>query len=451
MPQSHEVNFDALVGPTHNYAGLAHGNLASQRYGRTVSNPKGAALEGLTKMKLLADLGVPQAVLPPHERPDVGALRRLGFSGSDGDVLEAAFRADPVLLAACASASAMWAANAATVSPSADTADGRVHITPANLISQFHRSLETPTTAAVLRSIFQDPRYFVHHPPLPAALQLSDEGAANHTRLARAHGEPGIELFVYGRRALDVSAPRPQRYPARQTLEASAAIARAHQLNPATVLLAQQNPAVIDAGVFHNDVIAVGNGNVLLCHASPFLHEEQTLAAAREAYRRRCGGELRIIRASSEQLSIEEAVRSYVFNSQLVTLPDGMMSLIAPREAYESEPARRFIDEVIADSANPVRSVHYVDIRQSMCNGGGPACLRLRVVLNEPELVAAHQGVFLTPALYAALEKWVHRHYRDRLVPDDLRDPKLLDESRAALDELTRILGLGPLYPFQRS
>src|SRR3954454_7944681 len=164
-----EVNFDGLVGPTHNYAGLSQGNLASQRSKHRVSNPRAAALEGLAKMKLLASLGVRQAVLPPHERPDVGALRLLGFGGSDADVLWKARQQDPALLAGCCSASAMWAANAATVSPSADTTDGRVHFTPANLVSQVHRSLEAPTTSTILRAIFPDPDHFAHHPPLPAA------------------------------------------------------------------------------------------------------------------------------------------------------------------------------------------------------------------------------------------------------------------------------------------
>ena len=34
---------------------------------------------------------------------------------------------------------------------------------------------------------------------------------------------------------------------------------------------------------------------------------------------------------------------------------------------------------------------------------------------------------------------------------DDLADPKLLEESRAALDELTKLLQIGSVYEFQRS
>ncbi|MBV8781268.1 MAG: N-succinylarginine dihydrolase, partial [Phycisphaerae bacterium] len=138
MNGEREYNFDGIVGPTHNYAGLSPGNLASARNKQSVSNPRAAALEGLAKMRLLHDLGVPQAVLPPQERPHVATLHALGFNGSDHQVIKRAFAVDPTLVAACTSASAMWAANAATVSPSADTADHRIHFTAANLCGLLH-------------------------------------------------------------------------------------------------------------------------------------------------------------------------------------------------------------------------------------------------------------------------------------------------------------------------
>ena len=261
-----EANFDGLPGPTHNYGGLATGNLASARNKELVANPREAALQGLAKMKALAGMGYAQAVLPPHERPAVEALRSLGFTGKDEEVIAAAARAAPQLLAACSSAAAMWAANAATVSASRDTCDGRVHFTPANMVSHFHRALEAVTTTRILCAIFADDRHFVVHEPLPAASQFGDEGAANHTRFASSPSDPGIELFVYGRVATDPAAPAPKRFPARQTREASEAIARRHGLAAARTVFAQQQPDAIDAGVFHNDVIAVGNGTVLFCH-----------------------------------------------------------------------------------------------------------------------------------------------------------------------------------------
>ena len=446
---AYEVNFDGLVGPTHHYAGLSWGNIASERHAGEVSNPKGAALQGLAKMKMLADLGTKQAVLPPHERPDIAALRRLGFAGKDARVLEKAYCKNPRLLEACSSASAMWAANAATVSPSMDTQDDRLHITPANLISQFHRSLEPPLTIMILQKIFCDKEKLVVHQPLPAAMHFGDEGAANHTRLCRRYGEPGIEIFVYGRSIDDATARLPKKFPARQAIEASGAVARVHRLWPQRTVFIRQNPDAIDAGVFHNDVISAGNQNILLYHEHAFVDTQTTIEHISQLYRQHCDDDLITIEVGASQISLEDAVDSYLFNSQLVTLPDGTMSLICASECVESEPARACIEKML-DADNPIQSAHYVDIRQSMKNGGGPACMRLRVVLTEDEMAAIHQQVLLTDSMYHQLRLWIEKHHRDKLRPGDLADPRLLEESRTALDELTRILQLGSIYPFQR-
>jgi succinylarginine dihydrolase len=436
-----EVNYDGLVGPTHNYAGLSFGNVASQKHALSVSDPRAAALQGLAKARFLAGLGVLQGVLPPHSRPDLQTLRRLGFTGRDAQVIEQAHRADPRLLAAVYSASSMWAANAATVSPSPDTADGQVHFTPANLVTQFHRLLEPPATAAILKAIFPDAAAFAHHDPLPSAPYLGDEGAANHTRLCRSHSQRAIEIFVYGR---SNTSDLPARFPARQTLEASSAIVRLHQLDRAATVFLRQSPRAIDAGAFHNDVVAVGNENVLLYHAGAY---EQP-APAMEQIRRALDGQLHLIEIPEERVSLKDAVETYLFNSQLVTLPDGTMSLIAPVECRERQNVADCIDELVA-AENPICSVHYLDVRQSMRNGGGPACLRLRIVLTEPQLALVHPGVMLTASLYAALVQCISRRYRESIGPEDLADPMLLIESRDALDELTRILDLGSLYDFQ--
>ncbi|MDP4547322.1 N-succinylarginine dihydrolase [Marinobacter sp. MDS2] len=440
-----EANFDGLVGPTHNYAGLSWGNVASKSNVNAESNPKQAALQGLAKMKALADRGYMQGVLPPHERPHLPTLRALGFEGSDTQILGAAAKQAPAILAAVSSASTMWTANAATVSPSADTADHRVHFTPANLSAKFHRSIEHAVTGRALKAIFRDEQYFAHHPALPSVGHFGDEGAANHTRLCGHYGEPGVELFVYGQEAFNQQAPAPVMYPARQTLEASQAVARLHGLADANRVFAQQNPAAIDAGVFHNDVIAVGNGNCLFYHELAFLNEERVLAEIRE---RLLGAELEAIKVTPQQVPLEDAVSSYLFNSQLLNSPDGML-LVVPGECREVASVSRYLDELVA-SDGPITSVEVMDVKQSMRNGGGPACLRLRVVLNDEERHAINQGVVLTDELYARLTTWVETHYRDRLVQQDLADPKLLNEVRQALDELTGILQLGSIYDFQR-
>jgi len=439
-----EVNFDGLPGPTHNYSGLAIGNLASERNKSLVANPRQAALQGLAKMKTLVDRGFAQGVLPPHERPDIAALRALGFVGSEKNVLAIAAREAPALLAACSSASAMWVANAATVSPSVDTADGRVHFTPANLVAHFHRSLETATTTRVLRAIFADERRFAVHEPLPPAQQLGDEGAANHTRFTAAGDAAGVELFVYGRVALDAGAPAPRRFPARQTREASEAVTRRHGLAPERTLFAQQHPEAIDAGVFHNDVIAVGSGSVLFCHEHAFVGQDVLLRALAD----RVGASFVPIVVAEHEVSVERAVATYLFNSQLLPRREGGMLLVAPAECRSDGAVGAFLERLVSGTG-PIREVLTFDLKQSMQNGGGPACLRLRVALNAAERAAIRAGIWLDTVLYAELIAWVERHYRDRLPPTDLADPTLLDEGRRALDELTGLLRLGSVYPFQ--
>ncbi|MEZ5937597.1 MAG: N-succinylarginine dihydrolase [Hyphomonadaceae bacterium] len=441
-----EVNFDGLVGPTHNYGGLAHGNLAAAKNEGQVSNPKEAALQGLAKMRLMLSLGLKQGVLPPHERPHIPSLRRMGFSGTDVEIVSLAARANPVLLTNLSSASAMWTANAATVTPSADASDGRVHITPANLSSHFHRALEAETTTNILRRIFADPRAFRVHDPVPFP-HFGDEGAANHCRLSKAHGERGVEVFVYGQSAFGEKTQG--RFSARQAVEASHIVMTHHGLGAGGVLLAQQARAAIDAGAFHNDVVSVSNETVLMHHELAF----ENHAAFADALRRACeplGFEPVLYGAPAAELSLAEAVSSYVFNSQIVTLPDGTMTLILPVETEETPAAKAYVDGILA-SNGPIRSARYVDLRQSMRNGGGPACLRLRVVLTEPELDRLGASVLLDEARIGELEAVVQRRYRDRLSPSDLGDPQLLDDSRAALDEFSRILGLEGVYDFQRA
>lgn len=443
---AYEINFDGLVGPTHNYAGLSHGNVASANNAGGVSNPKKAALQGLLKMRTVRDLGLKQALLPPHARPALEVLHKLGFRGDTGKVLSDAAKESLPLLASVFSSSNMWTANAATVSPSADTADGKVHFTPANLTNKFHRSIEHPTTGRILKRIFTDERHFAHHEALQNVDAFGDEGAANHTRFAPTHGAAGVEFFVYGKHAFDASKPAPKRFPARQTSEASRSVARLHGLREAKTVFAQQNPEAIDAGVFHNDVIAVGNGNTLLYHENAFLETDAVLAELQVKYGKE---KLHFITVTEQEVTTQEAVQTYLFNSQLITLPDGSQSLIAPIECAENQAVAARVKAMCEDTSNPVNTAHFLDVRESMRNGGGPACLRLRVAVNEDELAALHQGVLLTDTLYDRLTTWVETHYRDRLEVKDLADPQLAEESFRALDELTRILGLGSVYPFQ--
>ena len=390
-----EANFDGLVGPTHNYAGLSFGNVASYSNANAASNPKEAALQGLKKMKALSEMGLVQGVLAPQERPDIATLRRLGFSGSDASVLEQAGKQAREIFLACCSASSMWTANAATVSPSADTADGKVHFTPANLTNKFHRSLEPQVTGNILKATFANSKYFAHHTHLPDNEHFGDEGAANHTRLCSEYGHAGVEIFVYGRHAFRNDRPQPKKFPARQT--------------------------------FHNSAAAIA-----------------------EIQQKFGEQPLHFIEVKDSEVSVQDAIKTYLFNTQLVTLPDGNMTIIAPSECQENPVVEQYLAELVTRNT-PVKSVNYFDVKQSMRNGGGPACLRLRVALTDAELAAVNPNTLMNDELFGKLNNWVEKHYRDVLTEDDLRDPQLLTESRTALDQLTQILKLGSVYPFQQA
>jgi len=444
--KAEEINFDGLVGLTHNYAGLSEGNLASSRNRDTVARPRDAALQGIAKMRRLRALGLPQGVLPPHERPNITWLRSLGFNGSDREVWSKAWKQEPTIARAALACSAMWAANAATISPSADAADGKLHATVANLQTMLHRILEAEQTERTLRRLMPDEQRFSVHSALLAHDALSDEGAANHMRMAAEPGAPGVEIFVYGRKANEARTT----FPARQTLEASAAIARAHRLAPERTVFALQSAEAIDAGAFHNDVVAVAHEHVLFHHEQAFADKAALYGGVRAGAK---GFEPVFVEVPRARVGLDDAVTSYLFNSQLVRLPGASsLTLIAPNEVRENNKTAAYVAEMIAQPNAPIGNVEYVEVRESMRNGGGPACLRLRIVMTPEERAAAAQGFFLTDALADQLEAWVRKHYREEIAPVDCADPALVDETQRALDELTRILPLGSdFYPFQRS
>jgi succinylarginine dihydrolase len=405
-----EINFDGLVGPSHNYAGLSFGNVAAMGHAGEVSEPRAAALQGIEKMRSNLALGLAQGIFLPHQRPHRGWLARLGTTIEE---------AEPALAANAMSASAMWAANAATVSPAPDTADGKCHLTPANLRTMPHRSNEWSSTLGQLQLAFRDGKHFQIHPPVPPA--FGDEGAANHMRLAAAHPQSGVEIFVFG-----VSGGP---FPARQHVEASKAVARLHLLDPERTILIQQSEEAIAAGAFHNDVVAVANERVLFAHEKAFVDKERLLDAAA-----RLVPGFEYVEVSEADIPLEDAVKSYLFNAQLVTPPDGEATLIVPTEARETASVWSWIERHLAGNG-PIRKVEVVDVRQSMANGGGPACLRLRVVA-DPLTVDPR---FLVDA--AKLDKIagvVEEFWPQQIHLDELQQPSLIaqiEQARAALLE----------------
>ncbi|MEQ9825016.1 MAG: N-succinylarginine dihydrolase [Puniceicoccaceae bacterium] len=434
-----EINFDGLIGPTHHYGGLSNDNLASDLNRNRVSNPRRAALQGLAKMKALHDMGFPQAVLPPLLRPSLHALRAWGIPGTTpAELLQNASHLAPSLLSAACSASSMWTANAATVAPSCDTIDGRLHVRTANLQSKLHRSIEAWETCAYLQTLFG-----VGHvdPALPGGQAMADEGSANHTRLCPEASSMGLHVFVWGRDDADdaLADGVTRRFTGRQTRLASETVARSLRLRPEQCLFLEQHANAIDAGVFHNDVIAVGNLNCYFCHERAYRKGNEALEALQLAYQQLTGDVLRCIVVSESDVSLERAVRTYLFNSQLVGTRDHMI-LIAPRECHEDAVVAAYLDQLCGQPDSPIREVRTFDLRESMRNGGGPACLRLRVVLSASELKAMGARVMMSDALYAELCSWVKHHYREKLTLDDLSDPTLLEQTHGAMHALSRIL-----------
>ena len=407
------------------------------------SYPQQAALEGLEKMKFLMDRGFKQAVLSPQERPDLDFLKRLGFKGPVESLLQSVWKFSPALFSACYSASSMWTANSATVSPSADTQDNKVHFTPANLHTYLHRSLETKQTAFLLKKIFHNPFYFVHHPPLPSLPAFSDEGAANHSRLCSSYAKQGLELFAYGFKGF-ASIRVSQKFHPRQSKEASKKIALQHKLKPEKMILLEQNPKAVDAGVFHNDVIFTADKNLIFYHELSFTDTEK---AIKDIEQKLSPTPLLKIQVKEKDISVKKAVSSYLFNSQLLPIGKDKWLLLAPTECEKDPLVKDYLDSL---NESFIQEIQLTPLRQSMQNGGGPACLRLRVVLTEEEAKSIHQDVCLTPQLYEKLKSWIKKHYREKLEPKDLLDPSLIQETQTALDELSRILQLGNIYSFQR-
>ncbi len=406
-----EINFDGIIGPSHNYAGLSLGNIASANNAGDTSFPRAAALQGLSKMRHNLALGLVQGFLLPLPRPNGAFLSAIGANGSE----------DRRLLAAAWSASAMWTANAATVSPAPDTADGRCHLTAANLVTMPHRSQEWPDTVKQLRLAFANPEHFAVHDAVPAC--FGDEGAANHMRMSASHGDPGIEIFVYGKSG----GP----FPARQHEQASRAVARLHGIDPARTLFVEQNPEAIAAGAFHNDVVAVANERVLFTHELAFADPEGTYGAIRDLL-----PEVEIVIVPAAAVSLADAIKSYLFNAQLLTLPSGEMGLVIPLEAWEHPKVRAWLDGMLA-SNGPIRRVMPVDVRQSMANGGGPACLRLRVVADPATI---DQRFLLDEKKIARIEAVVTEHWPASIGADQIGDPALAMRIIAARQALLAAL-----------
>lgn len=426
-----EVNFDGIVGPSHHYGGLGVGNVASLANESNPSHPRAGALQGLEKMRRVAAIGSPQFFLPPCRRPNLLWLRQLGFRGTDCEVLKTVSLTDARLLSAAWSSAFMWTANAATISPSADSGDRRLHLSVANLTSNLHRRQESVERFEQLRHVFADVPNAVVHPGLPSSYALRDEGAANHLRLSDDGngGGQGLHVFVDGDAVKSG-------FPGRQSRRCSKAIARRHVLKSEQVFLLHQHPDAVEAGVFHNDVIATSHHHLMIHHEKAFWDGGKTLVKLDQAFLRNFGRKLLRIVVTENELSLNDAVTSYLFNSQIVTNSSGTFTIICPENCRHNSSANALVQRWIADDQNPIAEVIFLSLDQSMANGGGPACLRLRVQLTQPQLAAIPRQYHINDSRVDELSRWIEHWYPETLSISDLSNIDFAEHCWAALDDL---------------
>jgi succinylarginine dihydrolase len=246
-------------------------------------------------------------------------------------------------------------------------------------------------------------------------------------------------------------------FPARQNIEASKAIARRnlldpdrtlfaeqsekaiarlHRLDPDRVIFAEQSAEAIAAGAFHNDVVAVANERVLFAHEQAFA-DKTGLVDAQE----RLVPGFEYVEVAAAEVPLADAIRSYLFNAQLVTPPGGDPTLILPSEARETASVWRWVERHLAGNG-PIRRVEVVDVRQSMANGGGPACLRLRVVA-DPQ--AVDPRFLVDEARLDRIAEAVSEHWPAEIAIDQLQQPALIADIERARLALLDVLGLSEL------
>jgi succinylarginine dihydrolase len=429
-----EFNIDGLIGPTHHFGGLGVGNVASETNRNKIAHPKAAALEGLSKMRKLHELGIPQFYLPPPVRPNCRWMEAMGFRTNDPSDWRHCASQFPSLFSSSLSSSFMWMANAATCSSSVDTIDGLGRIVIANLAASLHRGQENLERHAQLRRLFQHVSTIEVIEALPSLVPLRDEGAANGMRFWNPTNHQGIYVFAFGERNSNTTqtatpakeSVHPHVYPSRQTSLASQLVARSLRIRDSRSLFVQQHPKAIDAGVFHNDVIATSHENFLFVHESAYVDQCNQLDRISETFRNQCGGKLGILVVTEEELSLSEAVSTYLFNSQIVTRSDGSWCMLCPIECLNSPAAVQVLRRVQHQESR-LGAIEFVSLKESMANGGGPACLRLRAYASDADIERIPFGARIHDDSLAFLERVITSEYPDSVHLDDFLDLTLVN------------------------
>ena len=423
-----EYNLDSMIGPTHHFGGLSKGNLASMAHQFQMSSPKKAALEGLEKMRLAHEIGQNQLWFPPQRRPIFDAM--INGAGSDIDKVRWAFDNNPELLSQLFSSSAMWMANNATVSGSADSSDGLVHVIPANLSTLAHRRVEVAQNLILLNYAFFTKQFKVH-PPL--SHRFRDEGAANHMQFSTDGHSKSLHLFVYNRsKSGDEDKYLP--FPLRQSYEASRSLAKAMNIPETQTLICRQLATSVQKGVFHHDVVGMSHQDVLIIHELALEDQDHTLQLLQTMSQNILKKKLTIIQVSSEQLSLKEALDTYFFNSQFIKDQDGNVHLICAQQCNNHPKVSLLVDDLIAQKV--IEKVHYISLSESMMNGGGPACLRLRLPLTSKEFSNIPNCFKFSDEKYQEMVHFVHQFYPNQVRLADFIQINFLKKMNQLFDGL---------------
>jgi len=468
-----EVQFDGIIGPTHHFGGLGVGNVASLASRAKESYPRAAALEGAAKMDLVASLGIPQFFLPPLVRPNWDFLVRCGLIDSKQrfdrakqvEALRRCAEESPMLLSAAYSSSFMWTANAGTFCPGTDASDGVSRLVLANLSSSLHRGMEAVERYQQFSDLFRGCEKVQVCLPIPAVDPLRDEGAANHMRFAAPHAMQsslGLHVFVHGISHHGISHHGASNLPevrhgggavdgagtvsslgnsfrSRQSSLASHAVSNFMRLPVGQRIYALQSRKAIDAGVFHNDVIATSNRNLFLYHADAFENGDRIVDEILASYEKLFGEPIYSIRINADSIPLNEAVQTYLFNSQIVSLPNGGMHMVCPAHCEQSSAVRELIGSWVRDARNPICGVNYVHLNESMANGGGPACLRLRMDWPTGWLTGSSMPSLAKyrwdDGASQKIKDWIARFYPERLVFEDFQRIDFADHVASAVRE----------------
>jgi len=423
-----QLNISELPGPTFMYSGLSADNVASLNNKHLAANPLKFALLSLQRMRLLLEEGVHQVIFPPHRRPDLQALGYCGFTGDMGHMIGSADKFSRGYLESLLAASSVWTANAATVTPSADSEDGKVHITTANLNSHFHRSIEASQTHAKLARVFADDNFFALHQALPSHNRFSDEGAANHMRFHVEGENRGLNVFVYGN-----DPDNPGYMQGRQSLWASKAICQLHALSSTQVWLQKQSKEAISRGIFHNDIISMNSHDLLVFHQQAYENHE-SLIEKLTALGICC------VEIKAEEFSLEHALKTYFFNSEFIKGKDGSQVLVMSEKCQHDAKVHAQLERIQTAYNKEIKTI-YVDLDDSLKNGGGPACLRLRVQLNQEQFSAIPSKFLLTQNKLNALQEVVTRFYRESLSYEDVFTETFQLSLQPVYSRLEQVLG----------